>query len=81
LVTFKSGALDAELRSLGIVTLSQVRYRYWNRYAAVLEHGRIKNEVEYYLLQGVLVDVAVPLESAERKRLQELVSTYEQSAP
>lgn len=77
----KVAALDTELTSKGIVSLSQVRQRYWGRYAAVLKRGRIRSDVEYYLVQGVLVDQASTLQAPERERLQELVSMYEQSAP
>jgi hypothetical protein len=73
-------SLDAELQSKGVLTLSQVRQRYWGRYAAVLKRGRIRNEVEYDLVRGILVDRALTLETDERKRLQSLKSAFEASA-
>ena len=74
-------SLDAELRPKGLVTLSQVRQRYWGRYAAVLKRGRIRNDVEYYVVQGVLADQALGMDINERERLQALASAYEESAP
>jgi hypothetical protein len=76
----KVSALDSELMSLHIVTLSQVRHRYSAKYASLLKRGRIKNEVEYYLLQGVLVDQALELAVNERKQLEAMVVAYEQHA-
>ena len=65
-------ALDAELGEKGILTLSQVRKRFWKGYAAVCKRGRIANEVEYYLVQNVLVDQTVELTASERQRLEEI---------
>jgi hypothetical protein len=68
--------LDSQLRSRGIVTLSELRRRYSKSYAKIMKRGRIKNETEYYLLRNVLFD---PTEktSDERKLLEELISDYE----
>lgn len=68
--------LDAQLRSRGIITLSELRRRYSKSYAKILKRRRIKNETEYYLLRNVLYD---PTEKApeERKLLEELISDYE----
>jgi hypothetical protein len=68
--------LDSELRSRGIVTLSELRRRYSKSYAKIKKRGRIKNETEYYLVRNVLYD---PTEKAaeERKFLEELISDYE----
>ena len=68
--------LDSQLRSRGIVTLSELRRRYSKSYAKIMERGRIKNKAEYYLVCNVLHD---PTEKApeERKLLEELISDYE----
>ena len=68
--------LDSQLRSRGIVTLSELRRRYSKDYAKIMKRGRIKNETEYYLVRNVLYD---PTEKApeERKLLEELISDYE----
>ncbi len=68
--------LDSQLRSRGIVTLSELRRRYSKSYAKILKRGQIKNETEYYLVRNVLHD---PTEKAaeERKLLEELISDYE----
>ena len=68
--------LDSQLRSSGIITLSELRRRYSKSYAKIMKRGQIKNETEYYLVRNVLYD---PTEKApeERKLLEELISDYE----
>jgi hypothetical protein len=68
--------LDSQLRSRGIVTLSELRRRYSKSYAKIIKRGQIKNETEYYLVRNVLYD---PTEKApeERKLLEQLISDYE----
>ena len=59
--------LDAELRTRGIITLSELRRRYSKGYAGIMKRGRIRNDTEYYLIRNVLDD---PTEkSAEEKAL------------
>jgi len=67
---------DAELRSLGIVTFSEVRRQYSKNYAKIVKRGRIKNDDEFYLLQNVLND-STEKTPEERKLLEELISAYE----
>jgi hypothetical protein len=67
--------LDSELRSRSIVTLSEVRRRYSRRCAAVMKRGRIKNEMEYYLIRNV-IDDPTPKAAEERRLLEEMVSDY-----
>jgi hypothetical protein len=68
--------LDTELRSRGIVTLSELRRRYSKSYAKIMKRGRIKNETEYYLVRNVLHD-STEKDPEERKLLEELISDYE----
>jgi hypothetical protein len=67
---------DSQLRSRGIVTLSELRRRYSKSYAKIMKRGQIKNETEYYLVRNVLYD---PTEKTpeEQKLLEELISEYE----
>jgi hypothetical protein len=68
--------LDSQLRSRGIVTLSELRRRYSKGYAMIVMRGQIKNETEYYLVRNVLDD---PSEKApeERELLEKMLSDYE----
>ena len=68
--------LDSELRSRGMITLSELRRRYSKDYAKIMKRGQIKNETEYYLLRNVLDD---PNEKTpeERELLEKLISDYE----
>src|SRR6266700_7408151 len=47
--------LDSQLRSRGIVTLSELRRRYSKGYAKIMKRGQIK-KTEYYLICNVLDD-------------------------
>jgi predicted ATPase len=68
--------LDSQLRSRGIVTLSELRRRYSKNYAKIMKRGQIKNETEYYLVRNVLYD-STEKAPEERKLLEELISDYE----
>jgi hypothetical protein len=67
--------LDSQLRSRGIVTLSELRRRYSKGYAKIMRRGQIKNETEYYLVRNVLDD---PTEKTpeERELLEKMLSQY-----
>lgn len=68
---------DTELRSCGIVTLSELRRRYSKNYAKVIKRGHIRDETEYYLLRNVQND---PTEKTpeELELLEKLISVYEE---
>jgi hypothetical protein len=68
---------DAECKASGIVTLSELRPRYWSKYKTILKRGRIKNETEYYLIAGIVKDSAIRIPEAERGVLDELVRRFE----
>jgi hypothetical protein len=72
--------LDAELASKGIITLSILRKRYWGKYKAILKRGKIRNETEYYLINGVLCDTSAAVSDNERETLSSLINEYEQKA-
>jgi hypothetical protein len=73
-------ALDAALKARHVLTLSQVRQRYWSKYRSILKRGRIQNDVEYYLARGILADLALPMDAAERQKLESMSEAYEQRA-
>ncbi|MDB5515532.1 MAG: hypothetical protein JWQ17_2290 [Tardiphaga sp.] len=68
--------LDSELRTRGIITLSELRRRYSKGYARIKKRSKIKNETEYYLIRNVLED---PTEKTheERELLEKMISDYE----
>jgi hypothetical protein len=69
---------DRECDSLGLVTLTQLRVRYWSRYKTILKRGRIMNETEYYLIAGIANDLTIEVPSSERSMLEELMHQFEQ---
>lgn len=73
----KVAALDAELRANGLLTLSAIRRRYSRRLHSVLKRGRIRTEVEYYLVRGALEDPGITADEANA--MQSLLEAFETS--
>lgn len=71
--------LDDALNAAGIITLSEVSRRYAASYKRILKRGTIRNDTEYYLVNGIVVDQASGISDEERAHLQELVDAYEAS--
>ena len=71
--------LDAALRNAGVITLSAVARRYAARYKRILKRRNIKNETEYHLINGILVDQGNSMPDEERGRLQGLIDDYERT--
>lgn len=68
--------LDSELRTRGIVTLSELRRRYSKDYARIVKRGELKDETQYYLVRNVLSDLTEQAPE-ERELLEKMVSKYE----
>lgn len=66
---------DTALRDAGIVTLSEMRRRYWKLFSAIIERGRILSDQEYHLVKGVTSDGTVPPEQSAL--LDQLMNDYE----
>ncbi|CAB1064876.1 hypothetical protein D1BOALGB6SA_9673 [Olavius sp. associated proteobacterium Delta 1] len=69
--------VDAACRNQQVLTLSEVRRRYWNKYRVILEKQRICNDTEYSFVVGLLSDTTASIPTMERELLQTLVSVYE----
>jgi hypothetical protein len=71
-------ALDAEMHSKGLLSLSCVRSRMWGRYAAMLKRKEIRSPDEAAVAQGILADgsLAQSLPEGERQSLQAMVGAY-----
>ena len=70
-------ALDEALRNAGVITLSEVARRYAARYQRILKRGSIKNDTEYYLVNGTVADKGSGMPDEERGRLQGMIDDYE----
>lgn len=73
-------ALDAALRGSGLVGFYEIARRYGRSFRKILKRGRVKNETEYYLVQGALVDSANSLADEERTELARLIEEFERAA-
>ena len=73
-------AADAALRQRGILTLSEVRRRFSKKLLGILKRGRIRGEVEWYLVAGVLADQINGVSDNERLVLEEMSDAYARNA-
>lgn len=72
-------AIDIELASKGIVTLSELRRRYTRQFKAIIKRGNIRDETEYYLVSGILASFTGEANDDERIKLENLLSQFEVS--
>ncbi len=72
--------IDAALRADGVLTLSEVRVRYSGRYKSILKRGRIRSDLEFRMVAGILADVESTIPTEERALLRKLSFEYEQRA-
>jgi hypothetical protein len=65
--------IDTALREKGIITLSEVRARFWTKIRRILERGALRGETDYYALRNVVE--ALP--EQERAAGWRLLAAYE----
>lgn len=70
-------SLDEHFRAAGLVSLSELRRRYASVYKRIVKRGAIRNDTEYYLINGIVVDLRNEIADEERARLQHLLDSYE----
>jgi hypothetical protein len=70
-------AADAELKSRGLIPLTEVRRRYSRKYFQVLKRGRIKSEQEYYLLKGIASGGSIEAGAIEVVQIESMLEQYE----
>ena len=70
-------AFDAELKSHGIIALTEVRHRYSRKYLQVLKRAHIKSEQEYYLLKGIADGGGIEPGAIEREQIESMLEQYE----
>jgi len=69
--------LDDALIVAGIAATSEIVRRYAFAYKRIVKRGQIKNETEYYLVNGIVVDQCNQISDEERATLQGLIYVYE----
>jgi hypothetical protein len=68
--------IDEALRAAKIITLSEVRARFWTKIRRMLERGAVRSETDYYALRNTVE--ALP--EGEQATGWDLLSDYEQRA-
>lgn len=71
--------LDEAFHRAGLVSLSELRRRYLSSFKRIVKRGRIRDDTEYYLLNGVVLDQSNDIDATERVLLQRLLDIYEQA--
>jgi hypothetical protein len=71
--------LDAALSERGILTVSEVRRRYSTVFERIVKRGAIRDETEYHLITGLVVDQTSDIEVDRRASLQRLLDAYDRS--
>lgn len=69
---------DAAAQERNLLTLYEIRRRYGASYSRILKRGRIKNDVEYYLIAGLLADQTSGCTEEEFAVMQKLTDDYEE---
>jgi hypothetical protein len=69
--------LDDALSKAGALTASEIRRRYAASYQRILKRGNIKNETEYHLINGIVVDLTSEISADEREFLQAMLESFE----
>jgi len=73
--------LDAALNDANIRTSSELRRGYASSYRRVVKRGSIRNETEYHMIHGVVVDLGNSASAEERESLQRMLETFESQTP
>jgi hypothetical protein len=71
-------AVDQEMQSAGVLTLSESRRRYSVAYSKILERAKITSEVDYYLVKGIRDSGSPDLSAKELATLDQLLNAYEE---
>jgi hypothetical protein len=66
---------DDMARARGVVTLSEIRRRYWKKVAAIERRGEVRTDEEYYLIKAIVADARAP--SGEQAVMQSLLGEFE----
>lgn len=69
--------LDSKCRSVGVVTVSEIWRRYSASFRRIVKRSSIRNDTEYHLVNGVVVDLAGGISDGERMSLQSMIDAYE----
>jgi hypothetical protein len=68
--------IDADLRSLGLVTISELRLGFSKKIQGILLRDKIKSEVEFYLVKDVVDGCSGRLATPEIAKLEGLLAGY-----
>lgn len=73
----KVNSFDQLLKEENIITLSEIRKRYWSKYKRIIKNNAIKNESEYCMIKGIILDSSFQIEINEKQIIEEILIEYE----
>jgi hypothetical protein len=68
--------LEAELKRRGLPPLNVIEASRTKKYRGIIKRGKIANEEEFYIVQGLLDDQASLLEDAELQALGKIMTEH-----
>ena len=69
--------LDEALKASGVITISEIARRYSSSYKRIIKRCHVRDDTEYYVVNGILVDQGNAISDEERAHLQKLIDVYE----
>jgi hypothetical protein len=70
---------DADLKLIGVISLSEMRRRFSVKFRQILKRGKIKSTQEYFLVKSVAESHDTEVSPSDRQRLQQLLLQFESS--
>jgi hypothetical protein len=72
--------IDRDFLAQGLLSLSQVRLQYSRKYASIVKRGRLRNNEELFLVQGILADQSLSISAQERAQLETMSHAFTEKA-
>ena len=72
--------IDRDFLAQGLMSLSQVRLQYSRKYASIVKRGRLRNDEELFLVQGILADQSLSISAQERTQLETMSHAFTEKA-
>ena len=69
-------ALDMQLETLGIVTTTELLYRYSRKYKAIMKRGLVRNEADYHLIAAVASNMTIAILEQDRDALELMLAEF-----
>jgi hypothetical protein len=69
--------LDKEFRDRGLVTISELRMKHGQKFKLILKRGKIRNETEFYMLNGIVCDTGIVSDEGTLALIEKMIGEFE----